>query len=53
MHNPNLPREILRAAVAWFVALLAGLVLKTLGAGRTFTAAASGAAGGLAGLAVA
>jgi hypothetical protein len=52
MDNPNIPKEILRAAFAWFVALLAGLLLKALGAGKAVTAAASGAAGSLAALAI-
>jgi hypothetical protein len=52
MDNPNIPKEILRAALAWFVALLAGMLLKALGAGRTVAAAASGAAGGVAALAI-
>jgi hypothetical protein len=52
MDNPNIPKAILKAALAWFVALLAGLLLKALGAGRVVTAAASGAAGGLAALAI-
>jgi hypothetical protein len=52
MDKQNIPNELLRAAIAWLVALLAGLVRKALGASRTVAAAASGAAGGLAALAV-
>jgi len=52
MDKPNIPKEIVKAALAWFVALLAAALLKALGSGRTLTAAVSGAAGGLAALAV-
>jgi hypothetical protein len=52
MNESNMPKELLRAALAWFVAMLAGLLLKALGAGRTVTAVLGGAAGGLATLAV-
>jgi len=52
MKSMNIPKELTRAAVAWLVALLAGILLKALGAGRTITAAASAAAGGLAAVAL-
>ncbi len=52
MKSTNIPKELARAAIAWLVALLVGLLLKALGIGRTITAATGGAAGGLAALAL-
>jgi uncharacterized membrane protein YjjP (DUF1212 family) len=48
----NFPKELGRAIVAAVVALLAGLLLKALGAGKWLTAAGSGAIGGVVAIAL-
>ena len=45
MNEFNAGKEAARAAITWIVALLAGLLLKALGAGKWLSAAVGGAAG--------
>lgn len=52
MNNSNFPKELGRALVAWVIALLVGVILKALGAGKWLAAAGSGAIGGVVAVAV-
>jgi hypothetical protein len=48
----NGPKELGRAVIAAIVALVVGLILKAMGAGKWLVAGASGAVGGIAAVAV-
>ena len=52
MENINFGKEMSRAALAAVVAFFVALILKAFGAGKWLVAAGSGAAGGLAAVAV-
>jgi hypothetical protein len=52
LENIDFRKELGRAAIAAVVAFVAGLILRALGAEKWFIAAGSGAAGGLAAVAV-
>jgi hypothetical protein len=51
MRNVNIPKEVGRAVLASVVAFFMAVLLKALGAGKWFVAAASGATGGVVALA--
>jgi hypothetical protein len=48
----DVPKELGRAVIAAIVALIVGLILKAMGAGKWLVAGASGAVGGIAAVAV-